>query len=226
MGQEHAHNVGFRFTLRHFIILSAHCAVLFKVIIPLIKYAGYTRTGPIALAALLLSPPLLALLVAIIERPGPLKNWALSLLLCLFFPLLVLNHDVAVVHDYLVSGRRPTLWATILINAVILINTLPYAGRMVPRPCPSCRRRTLVPLLRLVKKDKRTAKTCWCASCGGTFWKDREGVWRPERRKTWLDAQEEPSTPGIQASPGGPSPVHGAAYRPLAKSTDNQKTPS
>jgi hypothetical protein len=221
MDQGQAHNVGFRFTLRHLIILSVHCAVLFKVVIPLIKFAGYTRTGSIVLAALLVSPPLMALLVALIERPGPLKNWALSLLLCLFFPLLVLNHDIAVAHDYLVSGRWPTLWATFLINLVILANTLPYAGRMVPRPCPTCRRRTLVPLLRLYKQDKRTAKTCWCASCGGKFWKDREGTWRVERRKTWHDAQAKPST-----SAGARSPGPGTAYRPLAKQAENQKTPS
>jgi hypothetical protein len=214
MSQGQDHNVGFRFTLRHFMILSVHFAVVFKVIIPLLKYAGYTRIGPIVLAAVLLSPPLLALLVAILERPGPLKNWAVSLLLCLFFPLLVLNHDVAVVHDYLVSGRRPTLWATLLINAVILTNTLPYVGRMVPRPCPSCRRRSLVPLLRLFKKDKRTAKTCWCASCGARFWKDREGTWRVERRWTWLDAQAEPATLGMHASSAERSPVPGPTHRP------------
>jgi hypothetical protein len=214
MGPGQAHNVGFRFTFRHFVILSAYFAILLKVVIPLIKYAGYTRIGPIVLLAVLLSPPLLALLVAIIERPGPLKNWGLTLLLCLFFPMLVLYHDVAVVHNYLVSGRRPTLWATVLINAVILTNTLPYAGRMVPRPCLNCRRRTLVPLLRLFKKDKRTAKTCWCASCGAKFWKDREGTWRPERRKTWLDAPAEPLTSPIQASPAERSRVSGTPHRP------------
>jgi hypothetical protein len=198
-------------------------AVLLKVIIPLIRYAGYTRVGPVVLATLLVAPPLLALLVALIERPGPLKNWALSLLLCLFFPALVLYHDVAVVRDYVVHARRPTLWATLLINAVVLTSTLPSVGRMVPRPCPRCRRRILVPLLRPFKRDKRTAKTCWCASCGAEFWKDREGTWRPERRKTWLD---EPATSGTQPPMGRLSPIPGAAHRPPVQQAENQKTPS
>jgi hypothetical protein len=211
MVSDQTQNGGIRFTLRHLTILGVYGAVLFKVIIPLVKQAGYTRIGPLVLAALVASPPLLALLVAMIERPGPLKNWALSLLICLFFPFLALNHDVVVVRDYIVSGRRPTVWATLLINAVILTSTLPYVRRMVPRPCPKCSRRTLVPLLRLFKKDKRTAKTCWCASCGAMFWKDREGTWRLERRRTWLDQPE-------QTSPSGRhSPVLGAAHRPQGK---------
>jgi hypothetical protein len=198
-----SHNAGLRFTLRHFIILSVYGAVLFKVIIPLVRYAGYHRIGPVVIAGLLFTPPLLALLVAFIERPGPLKNWAISLLLCLYFPVLVLNHDIVVVRAYLASGTHPSVWATFLINAVILTGTLPYLGRMVPRPCPTCRRRTLVPLLRLSKTDKRTAKTCWCASCGAKFWKDREGNWRVERRTTWVDEPREPSRPATGAPLGG-----------------------
>ncbi len=144
------------------------------------------------LVALLFSPPLLTVLVTFIERPGPMRNWAVSLLLGLFFPALLLNHDFSVLFAYLESGKRPTLWATLLLNAVILPTSLPYVVRMIPRPCPSCRRRTLVPLLRVFKKDKRTGNTCWCASCGAKHWKDREGNWRVERRKTWLDEATDP----------------------------------
>jgi hypothetical protein len=207
MSRHQGHGFGFRLTLRRSIILILYVLLLFRVIIPLLVSVGQMKLGGLLLATLALSPPLLALLVAFLERPGPVKNWALSLLLCLFFPMLVLNHDLTVVHDYLVSGKQPTLWATLLINIVILTNTLPYAGRMVPRPCPNCRRRTLVPLLRLLKKDKRTANTCWCASCGGKFWKDRQGVWRVERRTTWLDASREQPA-GQNGRPEAPGTPH------------------
>jgi hypothetical protein len=210
---DHSHDRVFRFRFRQILILGLYSAVLLKIILPLIRYAGYTRTGPTVFALVLSSPPLLALLVAMIERPGPLKNWAMSLLLCLFFPALVFYHDVAAVHDYLAYGRRPTLWATLLINTVILTNSLPYVARMVPRPCPNCRRRTLVPLLGMFKRDKRTAKTCWCASCGAKFWKDREGEWRPERRKTWLDESAQPSTPGLPSSPAVANRVPTTTHR-------------
>jgi hypothetical protein len=215
MSRNQGHGFGFRLTLRRWIILIVYVVLLFRVIIPLLQGVGQMKPGGILLAILALSPPLLALLVAFLERPGPTKNWALSLLVCLFFPMLVLNHDFAVVHDYLVSGKRPTLWATLLINIVVLTSTLPYVARRVPRPCPSCRRRTLVPLLRLFKKEKRTTKTCWCASCGGKFWKDREGIWRVERRRTWLDTSPpEPPPTEQQAAQEGRPEVPATPHRP------------
>jgi hypothetical protein len=217
MVSDQQHNARIRFTFRHFVVLGVYFTVLFKIILPLINYAGYTRIGQTVLAVVLFSPPLLALLVAIIERPGPVKYWAMSLLLCLFFPALVLYHDVGVVHDYLAYGRRPTLWATLLINVVILTNTLPYVARMVPRPCPKCRRRTLVPLLRPFRKDKRTVKTCWCASCGAKFWKDSEGNWRPERRNTWLDEPAQQQAPGVASAPAAPNRVPGTTKRPTGQ---------
>jgi hypothetical protein len=209
------HRVERRLTFRHLLILIAYWAVLFQVIIPAIKLAGHTKTGSIVLGALALSPLLLALLVALLERPGALKNWALSLLIFLFFPALALYHDCAVLIAYLESGRRPTLWATLLVNAVILINTLPAIAKMIPRACPSCGRRTLVPLMRIFKKDRRNSKTRWCASCGATHWKDREGHWRLERRTTWLDEETEPSTTTpAQASPANRPEVPGTTHRP------------
>jgi hypothetical protein len=198
---ERAQRVGVGFTFRHLIILGLYLVILFRVVIPLVEHAGYMHVGPIALASLLLTPPLLALLVACFERPGPIKNWAVTLLLCLFLPVLLLNHDFVVVHDYLVNGKRPTVWATVLMNVVILTSTLPYVSRLVPRRCPSCTQRALVPLLRLFKRDKRTANTRWCASCGGKLWRDREGTWRVERRSTWLDTPVETGTPTTENPP-------------------------
>jgi hypothetical protein len=203
------------------VILVVYLAVVFKVIIPLVEGAGKfigdagmnTRAN-IALTVLLVSPPLLTLLVMLIERPGPLKNWAVSLLFYLFFPALVLNHDCVVAFAYLEGVQPPTLWATLLLNAVMLPHSLAFVRKMVPRPCPSCRRRTLVPLLRPLKKEKRTAKTCWCASCGQKYWKDQEGTWRVERRKTYLDAPESPPPTEKPAAQEGRPVVMGTPHRP------------
>jgi hypothetical protein len=220
VSRAHFHSNGFPVTFRHLAILVAYFAILFKVFIPLVENAGklvqsagIQTTTSIALAVLLISPPLLTLLVVVIERPGPLKNWAVSLLLCLFFPALVLNHDCRVLFAYLESGQRPTLWATLLVNALVLPHTLTFVRKMVPRPCPSCRWRTLVPLLRVFRKDKRTAKTCWCASCGAVFWKDLEGTWRPERRQTWLDESKEPPPAEKPAAQAGRPELLGTPHR-------------
>ncbi len=223
MVRDHSQRAGFRFTFRHLIILIVYCAGLFKVIIPIANLAGPASIGHTVLVVLLCSPPLLTVLVAFIERPGPLRNWAVSLLICLFFPALLLNHDCTVLFAYLKSGQRPTLWATLLLNAVILTNSLPYICKMRPRPCPSCGWRTLVPLMRLFKKDKRTAKTCWCASCGAQHWMDPEGNWQLERRKTWLDETTDPSTPsGTKASPRDRPEIRGTTHRPLGERAANE----
>lgn len=223
MVHDQSHGIGFRFTFRHLIILIVYFAILFRVIIPISQLGGSTSIGRAVLVALLFSPPLLTVLVTFIERPGPLRNWAVSLLLCLFFPALLLNHDVTVLIAYLESGQRPTLWATLLVNAVILPISLPYVARMIPRACPSCGWRTLVPLLRVFKKDKRTAKTCWCASCGAKYWKDQEGNWRLERRTTWLDHTTDPlRTSETQTSPGGRPEVPGTPHRPLGGRAPNE----
>jgi hypothetical protein len=217
MVRDHSHRPGFRFTFRRLIILLVYFAVLFEVIVPLVEGAGSAKAANKVLPVLLLSPPLLAVLVVFIERAGPLKNWAVSFLLFLFFPALVLNHDFTILHNYLASGKPPTLWATVLVNAVILVNAPMYVRKMVPRRCPGCRRRTLVPLMRIFMKDKRTANTCWCASCGGKYWKDRTGTWRIERRKTWLDKADEPVTPKTEAAPGSRDPVPEMTHRPLGQ---------
>ena len=210
-------------TFRHLVILILYLAILFKGILPLIKLVGITTMGSVALGALVLSPIVLALLVGLIERPGALKNWVLSLLLVLFFPALVLNHDCAVFVAYLETGRRPTLWVTLLVNAVVLINSLPILAKMAPRPCPSCGRRTLVPLLRMLKHDRRTANTCWCSSCSAQHWKDKDGNWRPERRKTWLDEETERSTTTPQqAAPGTHPEAQGTPHRPVGGRSANE----
>jgi hypothetical protein len=215
MGHDRSLRFGFRPTFRHLLILVVYCAVLLKLIIPFIMSTGHATAASIVLRALAASPPLLVFIVALVEHPGALKNWCLSLLLVLFFPALVLNHDFAVLYDYLQSGKLPTLWATALINGVVFGYSLPFVVKMFPRRCPSCRRRSLVPLLRIFMKDPRSANTRWCATCGGQYWRDREGLWRKERRKTWLDTAGERPPVANPAPPVGRPEDSGTPHRPL-----------
>jgi len=157
------------------------------VIIPFLERTGQLRTWDVLLSTLLISPPILALLVVLIERTGPLKNWTVSFLVFFFFPALVLNHDCRVLLNYVKSGSHPMLGATLLFNAVAIAYALAYAVKIVPRPCPGCQRRTLLPLMQLFRKEVRSSRTYWCASCGAKFWKDANRNWRPEKRKTWLE---------------------------------------
>jgi hypothetical protein len=190
MGSDHSHGVGIRFTWRHAVILSAYLAILFLLLIPFFERNGQLGTQDVVRATLMVSPPLLALLVLAIESTGPVKNWTVSILLFLFYPSLLLNHDYNVLLNIMKYGRPPWLWVTLLINAVVATYALVYARRLAPRTCPGCQRRTLVPLMRLFKDEKRSSNTFWCASCGAKFWKDNEGKWRIEKRTTWVDGHE------------------------------------
>jgi len=181
---------------RHIFIGMLYFLIQWNVIIPFLVRTGETGVRGALMAILLLSPPLIALLVIFIDREGPLRNWAVLFLLVLLYPAVALNHDAVVLFEYLAYGRTPALWPTLLLNLSLLPASVLCGRKMVPRSCPSCGRHTLVPLMRLLKKEKRSANTRWCASCGGQFWKDAEGNWRVERRKTWWDARNEPSKPG------------------------------
>src|SRR5262249_6340492 len=137
---------GFQFTRRHALILSIHLLVLFGAITPVLERSVRFSTLSVVLSAFVLTPPLLALLVMLIDRPGPVKNWGFLLLLVLLYPALAVSHDVQAVSDYLTSGKVPNAQVLFLINAMVLPVSIVYAARMMPRPCPGCCMRTLVPL--------------------------------------------------------------------------------
>jgi hypothetical protein len=216
-----------RFTFRHLLILVAYLVVLFYIVLPALAVAG--RHGPrnVLVPVVLITPPLAALLVMIFERAGPLKNWCVLFLNVLFFPAVVLNHDCVALLTYLHRGRPPVLWVTVVLNVAAFAYLLKYSGRILPRRCPGCRRWTLIPLIRLFKQENRSVKTSWCASCGGKFWKDHEGVWRPERRTTWLDALErsEAAKTVVAPPPNGPT-VSAMTHRPHTGRAVNEVQPS
>jgi hypothetical protein len=183
-----------KITKRRLLILVAFLLIIFGVISPWLSGVSHGNAAGPLLAKLLISPPLLALLMVVIDEAGPLRNWAVTFLLLLVLPALVAYHDVTAAFQLVAHGIWPNLWGTLLLNAILLPPVLIFGRRMVPKPCPGCRRPALIPLTQLVKKEKRSANTFWCARCGGKYWKDQQGHWRLERRKTWFDRTKEPST--------------------------------
>ena len=178
-------------TRRHGAILALYLALLSAVLIPfsaLVRVIGEANT---TFLVALLSPWLLGTLIVVFDRPGPVRNWAGPLLLSLFYPTLALSYDWVIVAQWVRSGSPPDLRVPLVGNVLLLGGFSMYAASMLPRRCPACNHRSLIPLLRLWRKERRTAKTRWCASCGGKYWKDRKGVWQEERRRTWLDTARE-----------------------------------
>src|SRR5262249_7502511 len=142
MGPDPSRRFRTRFTIRHLLILIAYLAILFKFVIPLLAVVGHLTGWSAVTPILLISPPLVGLLVMIIERPGPLKNWCVSFLNVLFFPALVLNQDVHWLLKYVYHGTAPAFLPMLLLNGIVFPFAFVYCGRLVPNRCPSCQRRT------------------------------------------------------------------------------------
>ncbi|MFO0952493.1 MAG: hypothetical protein U0835_15375 [Isosphaeraceae bacterium] len=205
-------------TARRVLILGLYLALLFGSVIPFLKRIYEPGWAGALLTGVLCSPPLLAMLVVLLDEPGPAKNWAVFLLMALIYPAIALNHDAAVLIDFVSRGQTPMLWGTLLINLAFLPAPVFVLADLAPRTCPNCGKRRLIPLLRLLKRDPRTSNTRWCSSCGGVYWRDRTGGWRVERRKTWLDSAPEAPTPaatpdGVRTTADPPSVPRGPTPR-------------
>jgi hypothetical protein len=144
-------------TLRHLSILVLFFALLSAMVVPALKSGSYL----IASFLLPLSLPMLALLVMLLDKPGPMKIWLAGLLAYLFLPALVAWVDwMAAVTEFpaLVTQEVTApvaICILVLINVPGVLALYRLFGRL-PRRCPECRLRALLPLGRLK----------WCAACG------------------------------------------------------------
>jgi ribosomal protein S27AE len=148
---------GLRPTLRHLMILVVHFALLFSLVAPLIRGGTY---GVITIL-LPLSPPLLAVLVLAFDRPGLAKYWLVGLLGSLFQPSLMVWFDLIAVLAF-DQGSRPVgafLLLLLVMNSIGLWSIVRVVKRL-PRRCPDCGLRSLLPL------GNQSSRFHWCASCG------------------------------------------------------------
>ena len=156
MDPNRSHPHGLRLTLRHAMILVANFAVLLAVIAPI--YGSRATGWDIALMTGILpwSLLLLAVLVFILDRPGPMKYWLVDLLCSLFLPAFLLWFDAMSAAAWWMSGDLPVGRPLMLVLNAGGIYSLRDAIRNLPGRCPDCGRRSLLPL----------SRHCWCASCG------------------------------------------------------------
>jgi hypothetical protein len=93
MGGDFVRRLPVRFTFRQLLILIAFVAIHLEFVIPGLRLAGYRTAWSLVTPLVLASPPLLAVLIMIIGRPGPVKNWCVSFLNLFFLPALALAYD-------------------------------------------------------------------------------------------------------------------------------------
>jgi hypothetical protein len=150
--------------------------------------------------------PWLAGAVILTSPEGPLKNWAVKLIVSLSFSAILCYTAIILTRMAQFLGVSPVFCSGPFV-ALPMAWYLFFLVHMSPRRCPACERRSLLPLLRLASDDKRSANTRWCAGCGGKYWKDRTGTWQKERRETWHDREETPAAPTPAAGPAIAAPV-------------------
>jgi hypothetical protein len=145
-------------TLRHLMILVVHFALLFGLIAPLLRGGMYG----VLTFLLPLSPPLLSLLVLVFDRPGPAKYWLVGLLASLFLPSLVVWVNLIAALAWILGSRQVGAFLLILLLVVnpVGLGSVVRLARRLPRRCPECGLRSLLPL------GGRSSGLLWCASCG------------------------------------------------------------
>jgi hypothetical protein len=140
-------------------IVIVHFALLFALAAPLLR-SGTRAAVSVATLLFALSPPLLAGLILLLDRPGLIKYWLVGLVATLFVPALVIWFDSVVVPVLFDSGTLPKMMSIgvlVLVNALGVLMLIRSAVRL-PRRCPRCGLRSSLPL----------GRVSWCASCGTT----------------------------------------------------------
>jgi hypothetical protein len=204
---------GFRWTMRRLALVP----VVYFGALALVLWASLrSPQGPGTFNAttllVLLSPWAIGVVIALVKRADPVRNWLLPLLFSLFLPAALLCYDA---HLTLMFSRGENAQVSLMAlatNAIFLAWYVKFVAKLSPRTCPECGHRSLIPLASLWKDDPRTLTTRWCASCGDKFWPDRQGIWRPEKRRTWLDEPRPSDEPVPRVAASVPPPHDGLRH--------------
>jgi hypothetical protein len=137
-------------------ILVGYAAVISALAAPLLRPSASPIERWIATLLVPFSPPLLAVLILLFDRPTPAKYWLVGLLASLFAPLFVLWCDALSVAWSLGPGLGRVPFIVLVVLNLLMVASLGRLARRLPRWCPHCDRRSLLPVGRLL----------WCASCG------------------------------------------------------------
>jgi hypothetical protein len=206
--------------------------VYFAVLVPMlgVEFSGsrYYILSRFDLPILLL-PWAAGILLLAIGRAGPLKNWAVPWLISFSFPAVIIKYGVHLTRMGASLGSTSSPAVVAFFFVVPALWYLQFLARMSPKRCPGCGRASSIPLMKIGKQDQRSANTRWCAGCGAKYWRDRQGVWKVEKRTTWYDRemrQGESKTAGAAARSGPPAPAApwgrpGVAGQEVAPASDS-----
>ncbi len=147
---------GLRPTLRQWMILVVHSALLCALAAP------FLRGGAPLIASIVLplSPPLLSGLILLLDAPGPVKYWLVGLIASPTLACFAAWLDVLAVEmgTHGLDRDFPLLFPLLVLLNILGLSSLILVFKYLPRQCPECGKRSMLPLSQLR----------WCATCG--FW--------------------------------------------------------
>jgi hypothetical protein len=150
------HALALRPTLRQLMIVVGYAAVVSALAAPLLRSGATPIERWTATLLVPLSPPLLAMLILLFDRPTPSKYWLVGLLASLFGPLFVLWYDALSLAWSPGGGLGRVPLVVLVVLNLLMVASLARLAKRLLRRCPDCERRSLLPVGRLL----------WCASCG------------------------------------------------------------
>jgi hypothetical protein len=125
---------------------------------------------------LMLPMPLLAGLLWLLDRPGPVRTWYSTTCLLSGFTLgLIVGALIEPVAYIRTSGTTGSLFGFGLIYLSMLPALGPEWRKYWPRQCPSCGRISVIPVANL---GSPRGERGWCASCGASFGRKAGESWR------------------------------------------------
>jgi hypothetical protein len=140
-------------------IVIAYFAIVFAVAAPFLR-SSQPWSVLVAISLILpASPVVLAVLILVLDRPGPARRWLPHMLAVLFGPVLVLWFDIYEVAARVRGTQNLGPFSLAAINGIGVLEAIRFWWNL-PRTCPSCGRRGMV------RTDGRLAGPRSCASCG------------------------------------------------------------
>ena len=172
-----------RFTIRQMMILTVLVAVTCAIVAPILR-TRWAYWQEVWLFLSLVLPLVWALIVVVLVRRGPVKDW--GVLCLLFIPLGVVLGGMVIMEVLILWSTRSGVSRLVLLAPMVAADAAaaygfaPWFRRMVPKRCPSCRR---LGLLRDLAGDSRSRSqprdTHWCFRCGDRVRRWLGGEWEP-----------------------------------------------
>jgi hypothetical protein len=167
-----------------------------------VLFLGLACALPISRVFLLLvSPWIVGMMITVFDKEGPIRNWLGSVVHSLFYPLALVVYNWTIMHEWTRFGRLPNPVIIAVVNLLLLGCCVFFLRYLWPLRCPGCGHRSMVPLMPLVFREKRSNSTHWCATCDMQYWKKKE-AWEVERRKTWWDYARQKRRPRHEGADG------------------------